>query len=44
MDKLLRPDKIDEDPSSPQAAGTLRYGKRTYEKFIVSAYVPDNKK
>ena len=42
MEKILRPAKFDEDPSSPQATAAFKYWKRTFDNFITSAEVePD---
>ena len=44
MEKLLRPDKFNEDPSSSQATAAWRYWKKTFENFVRAAKVEDDQK
>lgn len=44
MEKILRPAKFDEDPSSPQATAAWNYWKRTFDNFLVSAEVAQEQK
>ena len=44
MEKILRPAKFDEDPSSPQATAAWQYWERTFNNFIATAAVPDDQK
>ena len=44
MEKILRPAKFDEDPSSSQATAAWRYWKRTFINFITTAQVADDQK
>ena len=44
MEKILRPARFNEDPSSPQATAAWRYWKRTFVNFITSAQVTEDQK
>ena len=44
MDKILRPTRFDEDPSSPQASAAWQYWLRTFKNFIATAQVEDGQK